>query len=105
MHPVHIGIDDGGDDAMTKIHRGIERGVDGGLRRIRQQDDGGRIEFLRGGEDLAAALLNLLRPSAVLCAVALVAAGHGLVIYNTTLSALAVALLVLSLARPAPEPE
>lgn len=54
---------------------------------------------------LAAALLNLLRPSAVLCAVALVAAGHGLVIYNTTLSALAVALLVLSLARPAPEPE
>ncbi len=54
---------------------------------------------------LVAALLNLMRPSVVLVAVALVAAGHGLVIYNTTLSALAVALLVLSLARPAPEPE
>jgi len=54
---------------------------------------------------LAAALLDLIRPSVVLCALALVAAGHGLVIYNTTLSALAVALLVLSLARPAPEPE
>jgi hypothetical protein len=54
---------------------------------------------------LIAALLNLARPSVVLCAAALVAAGHGLVIYNTALSALAVALLVLSLARPAPEPE
>lgn len=54
---------------------------------------------------LVAALLNLMRPSVVLVAVALVAAGHGLVIYNTAPSALAVALLVLSLARPAPEPE
>jgi len=54
---------------------------------------------------LVAALLNLMRPSVVLVAVALVAAGHGLIIYNTALSALAVALLVLSLARPAPEPE
>ena len=54
---------------------------------------------------LIAALLNLARPSVVLCAAALVAAGHGLVIYNTALSALAVALLVLILARPAPEPE
>jgi hypothetical protein len=54
---------------------------------------------------LVAALLNLARPSVVLCGVALVAAGHGLVIYNTALSALAVAVLVLSLARPAPEPE
>lgn len=54
---------------------------------------------------LVAALLNLLRPSVVLVAFALVAAGHGLIIYNTGLSALAVALLLLSLARPAPEPE
>lgn len=54
---------------------------------------------------LIAALLNLVRPSLVLCAVALVAAAHGLVIYNTALSALAVAVLILSLARPVPEPE
>lgn len=54
---------------------------------------------------LIASVLNLVRPSVVLCAAALVAAGHGLVIYNTALSALAVGLLVLSLARPAPEPE
>ena len=54
---------------------------------------------------LIVSLLNLMRPSVVLFGIALVAAGHGLVLYNTTLSALAVAALILSLARPAPEPE
>jgi hypothetical protein len=46
------------------------------------------------------AALNLLRPSIVLFAVALAAAGFGIVLYNVALSALAVALLILSLARP-----
>ena len=63
------------------------------------------IPPLLGITALIAAVLNLVRPSIVLVAVALVAAGHGLVIYNTSLSALAVAVLLLSLARPAPEPE
>ncbi len=54
---------------------------------------------------VAAALLNLVRPSFVLCAIALIAGGFGIVLYNTGLSALAAALLILSLARPAPEPE
>ena len=54
---------------------------------------------------IGAALLNLMRPSFVLCAIALLAAGFGIVLYNVALSALAVALLILSLARPAPEPE
>lgn len=63
------------------------------------------IPPLLGITALAAALLNLVRPSVVLVAVALIAAGHGLVIYNTSLSALAVSVLLLSLARPAPEPE
>lgn len=58
-----------------------------------------------GAVALGAALLNLVRPSFVLCAIALTAAGFGLVLYNVALSALAVALLILSLARPAPEPE
>jgi hypothetical protein len=49
---------------------------------------------------LGAAVLNLLRPSIVLFAIGLVAAGFGIVLYNVTLSALAVALLILSLARP-----
>src|SRR5262245_31267841 len=50
-----------------------------------------------------AALLNLLRPSLVLFAIALAAAGLGIVLYNVVLSGLAVTFLVLSLARPAPE--
>jgi hypothetical protein len=54
---------------------------------------------------IGAALLNLLRPSLLLCAIALIAAGFGIVLYNVALSALAVALLILSLARPAPEPD
>jgi hypothetical protein len=54
---------------------------------------------------IAAAALNLLRPSLVLFAVTLVAGGLGIVLYNVNLSALAAALLVLSLARPAPATE
>jgi hypothetical protein len=54
---------------------------------------------------LAAATLNLLRPSLVFVSVALAAAGFGLVLHNADLSGLAVALLVVSLARPAPAPE
>ena len=54
---------------------------------------------------LAAALLNLIRPSIVLIALTLAAAGLGLVLHNAELSALAVALLILSLARPAPATE
>ena len=52
---------------------------------------------------LSAALLNLLRPSVVFWALTLLAAGAGIVLYNTALCALAVAILILSLARPVPE--
>src|SRR5438309_11642624 len=54
---------------------------------------------------LGAALLNLVRPSIVLTSVALAAAGFGLVLHNPDLSGLAVAVLILSLARPAPATE
>jgi len=54
---------------------------------------------------LAVALLNLIRPSIVLMVVALAAAGFGLVLHNANLAGLAVALLILSLARPAPAAE
>src|SRR5262245_52573351 len=54
---------------------------------------------------LAAAALNLLRPSIVLMTVAVAAAGMGLVLHNAGLAGLAAALLILSLARPAPAPE
>jgi hypothetical protein len=49
---------------------------------------------------LAAAALNLVRPHLVLLAIGIAAAGFGIVLYNVALSALAVALLILSLARP-----
>jgi hypothetical protein len=55
-----------------------------------------------GGIALAAALLNLLRPSLALVALALAAAGFGVVLHNADLSALAACVLILSLARPAP---
>ncbi len=58
-----------------------------------------------GGVAIAAALLNLARPSIVLCSIALSAACFGIVLHNTDLSALAAAVLILSLARPAPAPE
>jgi hypothetical protein len=54
-----------------------------------------------GAIAVGAAMLNLLRTSIVLVTVALAAAGLGIVLYNVTLSAFAVALLLLSLARPA----
>src|SRR5580698_9224627 len=58
-----------------------------------------------GGVAIAAALLNLVRPSIVLCSIALSAACFGIVLHNTDLSALAAAVLILSLARPVPAPE
>jgi hypothetical protein len=54
---------------------------------------------------LGAALLNLVRPSLVLVAVSLAATAFGLVLHNAGLAGLAAALLILSLARPAPAPE
>jgi hypothetical protein len=58
-----------------------------------------------GAVALAAAVLNLLRPSVVVVAIALAAGGFGLVLHNADLSGLAAGLLILSLARRAPAPE
>src|SRR4051812_30149490 len=54
---------------------------------------------------LGAALLNLLRPTIPLVALALAATAFGLVLHNANLAGLAAALLMLSLARPAPAAE
>jgi hypothetical protein len=54
---------------------------------------------------LLIAALNLLRPSLQLFAAALACACLGIVLYNVQLSALAIGLLVLSLARRAPATE
>jgi hypothetical protein len=61
--------------------------------------------YVFGAVALVAALLNLIRPSIVLVAVALAAGGFGIVLHNPELSALAGALLIFSLARPAPATE
>lgn len=58
-----------------------------------------------GWAALVIAALNLLRPSLVLFGLGLAVACLGIVLYNIALSALAVGLLVLSLARREPEPE
>ena len=54
---------------------------------------------------LIIAALNLLRPSIVLLTLGLAAGGAGVVLYNGALSSLGLALLIFSLARPAPEPD
>jgi len=58
-----------------------------------------------GAVALGAAVINLLRPSVPMFAVALAAAGFGIIMHNLALSALAGALLIVSLARPAAEPD
>ncbi|MGH6671220.1 MAG: hypothetical protein ACRECV_04480 [Xanthobacteraceae bacterium] len=58
-----------------------------------------------GAVALAAALLNLIRPSFALMAFVLATGGFGVVLHNPDLAGLAFGVLILSLARPAPAPE
>jgi hypothetical protein len=51
---------------------------------------------------LVIAILHLIRPSIVLLTGGLIAAGFGVVLYNVGLSGLAIGLLILGFARPAP---
>ena len=51
---------------------------------------------------LVIAILHLIRPSIVLLTGGLIAAGLGVVLYNIGLSGLAIGLLILGFARPAP---
>jgi hypothetical protein len=60
------------------------------------------VRSIFGGTALVAALLQLWRPNVVAFGIGLLSASFGLILYNTRLSALAVALLVLSLARARP---
>jgi hypothetical protein len=48
------------------------------------------------------AVLHLIRPSIVLLTGGLIVAGFGIVLYNGTLSGLAIGMLILGFARPAP---
>ena len=51
---------------------------------------------------LVIAALHVVRPSIVLLTAGVVAAGLGVVLYNIALSGLAIGLLILGFARPAP---
>ena len=51
---------------------------------------------------LVIAVLHVIRPSIVLLTGGLIAAGLGIVLYNIVLSGLAIGLLILGFARPAP---
>jgi len=51
---------------------------------------------------LVIAVLHVIRPSIVLLTGGLIAAGFGIVLYNIGLSGLAIGLLILGFARPAP---
>ncbi len=51
---------------------------------------------------LIIATLHVIRPSIVLLTGALIAAGFGVVLYNVGLSGIAIGLLILGFARPAP---
>ena len=51
---------------------------------------------------LVIAVLHVMRPSIVLLTGGLIAAGFGIVLYNIGLSGIAIGLLILGFARPAP---
>lgn len=55
-----------------------------------------------GAAALVVAVLHLLRPSIVTLTAGVVAAGFGIVLYNIGLSGVAIGLLILGFARPAP---
>jgi hypothetical protein len=55
-----------------------------------------------GAVALIIATLHLIRPSIVLLTGGLIAAGFGIVLYNIGLSGIAIGLLILGFARPAP---
>ena len=55
-----------------------------------------------GSVALVIATLHVIRPSIVLLTLGLIAAGLGIVLYNIALSGIAIGLLILGFARPAP---
>jgi hypothetical protein len=57
---------------------------------------------LSGIVALIIATLHVIRPSIVLLTGGLIAAGFGIVLYNIALSGIAIGLLILGFARPAP---
>ncbi|MEH2508949.1 hypothetical protein V1291_000303 [Nitrobacteraceae bacterium AZCC 1564] len=59
--------------------------------------------YVFGSAALIIAILHLIRPSIVTLTGALIAACFGIVLYNIGLAGVAIGLLILGFARPAPE--
>jgi hypothetical protein len=98
--------------AMYLRYLGIENtlvglGCDGGLNTwmclSRTVARGLYENLVFGWIALGAAVLNLLRPTVPMFAIALAASGLGLVLFNAALAGLAVGILIMSFARPLPE--
>jgi len=87
----------------TPVGLACEAGLDTWLCLTRKIAMGLFNHSVFGTVALGAAGLNLIRPSVVLFGLGLAAGGLGIVLYNVGLSGLAIALLLLSLARPAIE--
>lgn len=58
--------------------------------------------YVFGATAMIVAVLHVIRPSIVTLTVGLIAAGFGVVLYNIGLSGIAIGLLILGFARPAP---
>lgn len=58
--------------------------------------------YVFGATAMIVAVLHVIRPSIVTLTVGLAAAGFGIVLYNIGLSGVAIGLLILGFARPAP---
>jgi hypothetical protein len=58
--------------------------------------------YVFGATAMIVAVLHVIRPSIVTLTVGLAAAGFGIVLYNIGLSGIAIGLLILGFARPAP---
>ena len=82
---------DGGLDTWMCLSRTVARGL--------------YENMVFGWVALGAAVLNFVRPSVPLSVIALAASGIGLILFNAALAALAVGVLIMGFARPAPETE
>ncbi len=58
--------------------------------------------YVFGATAMIVAILHVIRPSIVTLTAGLIAAGFGIVLYNVGLSGIAIGLLILGFARPAP---
>lgn len=99
MYLRYLGIE------YTRVGLACDGGLDTWMCLSRRVARGLYENTVFGWVAVGASVLNLARPSVPLFAVGLAAAGLGLVLFNAALAGLAVALLIMSFARPVPETE